>query len=81
MNRLRTLFKRWIVARALAALSLLVALSVTLAACAQGRPAEEEPLTIGIINASAVREVVVQGFKDELARLGYAEGEQVRYRP
>lgn len=63
-----------------AALGLLCATVVALAGCGQ-QPATAPPdvLTIGIVNASAVREVVVESFKAELSRLGYAEGERVRY--
>lgn len=63
-----------------APLALLCAAVVALAGCGQ-QPAGTAPemLTIGIVNASAVREVVVEAFKAELSRLGYAEGERVRY--
>lgn len=53
---------------------------VVLAGCS-GSPAapQAQTLTIGIVNASPAREVVVEAFKAELSRLGYAEGERVQY--
>lgn len=80
MKRGTTRSERNFWARAWAAATLLLMVSALLVGCAQN-PSSAAPdmLTIGIVNASAVREVVVQGFKDELARLGYVEGERVRY--
>lgn len=47
-----------------------------LVAC--GKP-EPKTVTIGVVNLTSSLEVVVDGFKDGMAELGYVEGEKIRY--
>lgn len=79
MNRQTTLQARRFLAKEWAVFIVLFAVSGAFAGCAPTTAAPANTLTIGIVNASPAREVVVDAFKTELARLGYKEGQRVNF--
>ncbi|HWH83997.1 MAG TPA: ABC transporter substrate-binding protein [Burkholderiaceae bacterium] len=63
--------------RRVAALGCLVGLALLASAC--GDPAAPRRVTIGIVNYVPVMNAVVDGFKERMTLLGYAEGRNVTY--